>query len=79
MIVDADDYFTHLRSAMLKARRRILLVGWDFDARIEFGDCSDDGGPRTVGKFISWLVPTIAGGGVVIQGWDEHPGSDADR
>ena len=25
------------------------------------------------------LVPTIGGGGVVIQGWDEHPGSDADR
>jgi hypothetical protein len=27
----------------------------------------------------NWLVPTIGGGGVVIQGWDEHPGSDADR
>ena len=26
-----------------------------------------------------WLVPSIAGGGVVIQGWDEHPGSDSDR
>jgi adenylate cyclase len=25
------------------------------------------------------LVPSIAGGGVVIQGWDEHPGSDSDR
>jgi hypothetical protein len=25
------------------------------------------------------ISETIAGGGVVIQGWDEHPGSDADR
>jgi hypothetical protein len=25
------------------------------------------------------LVPTIGGGGVVIQGWDEHSGSDSDR
>ena len=25
------------------------------------------------------LVATICGGGVVIQGWDEPPGSDADR
>ena len=29
--------------------------------------------------YLTHLVPTIAGGGVVIQGWDEHPGSDADR
>lgn len=36
VIVDADDYFTALRSAMLKAQKRILLVGWDFDARINF-------------------------------------------
>ena len=28
---------------------------------------------------IPGLVPSIAGGGVVIQGWDEHPGSDSDR
>jgi hypothetical protein len=36
----------------------------------------------SVGKdeddLIDDLVPPIAGDGVVIQGWDEHPGSDAD-
>lgn len=56
VIVDADDYFVHLRSAMLKARRRIMLVGWDFDARINLADGAEDGAPSTVGKFISWLV-----------------------
>ena len=25
------------------------------------------------------LVPTIAGGGVVMQGWNGHPRSDADQ
>ena len=33
---------------------------------------------RTALKRKSSLVPTIAGGGVVIQGLDDHPGSDAD-
>ncbi|MFE3837272.1 phospholipase D-like domain-containing protein [Pseudogemmobacter sonorensis] len=52
-IVDAADYFTALRRAMLKARHSILMIGWDFDARIAFG--TDDpsgrgeerGGDRT--------------------------------
>jgi hypothetical protein len=34
LIVDADEYFEAARAAMLKAKRRIILVGWDFDARI---------------------------------------------
>ena len=29
VIIDAEDYFRHARSAMLKARNRIMLVGWD--------------------------------------------------
>ena len=34
VIVDADAYFAAVRSAMLKAKKRIVLIGWDFDARI---------------------------------------------
>ena len=34
VIVDAADYFAAAREAMLKAERRIMLFGWDFDARI---------------------------------------------
>eukprot|EP01034_Spumella_vulgaris_P013688 gene13688-17473_t len=57
LIVDASDYFEAGRKAMLKARRRIMLIGWDFDARIalEKSDPADDG-PETVGDFIHWLV-----------------------
>jgi len=55
-IVDADEYFRAARSAMLQAKRRILLIGWDFDARIHFAGDGQDGGPPTVGAFISWLV-----------------------
>jgi len=70
VIVDADDYFTHLRSAMLKARRRIIMVGWDFDARIKFAEEARDGGPDTIGKFISWLVKQRPGLDVHILRWD---------
>ncbi|MBN9088076.1 MAG: phospholipase [Reyranella sp.] len=55
LVVDAADYFAAARQAMLKARRRIMLVGWDFDARIELGGRLP-GEPRTLGDFILWLV-----------------------
>lgn len=70
VIIDADDYFTALRSAMLKARKRILVVGWDFDARINFAPGNLDGGPPTVGAFISWLVKQRPGLHVHILRWD---------
>ena len=34
VVVDAEDYFALMQRAMLKAKSRILLVGWDFDTRI---------------------------------------------
>ncbi|MFD3592958.1 phospholipase D-like domain-containing protein [Nocardia sp. NPDC058640] len=55
-IVDAADYFRHAKSAMLQARRRIVLIGWDFDTRIEFeprGKTLE--GPNQLGKFLAWL------------------------
>ncbi|MFY9512096.1 MAG: phospholipase, partial [Rubrivivax sp.] len=56
VIIDAADYFAALRSSMLKARRRIMLVGWDFDARIRIAPDDHDGAPPTIGRFISWLA-----------------------
>lgn len=41
VIVDAEDYFSHLRTALLSARHSVLLVGWDFDTRIAL-DRDDD-------------------------------------
>ncbi|HVF82754.1 MAG TPA: phospholipase D-like domain-containing protein [Sphingomicrobium sp.] len=71
VIVDAEDYFRAARNAMLKATEQILLVGWDFDARINFKDerCEDDG-PERVGAFISWLTTRTPGLQVHILRWD---------
>jgi len=55
VIVDADEYFRVARQAMLQAKRRILLIGWDFDARIILDHQATEG-PAPVGAFIHHLV-----------------------
>jgi phosphatidylserine/phosphatidylglycerophosphate/cardiolipin synthase-like enzyme len=71
VIVDAEDYFRHARDAMMKARHRIMLIGWDFDARIRLihkGQGKSE--PENVGAFIHWLVertPTLE---VFLLRWD---------
>lgn len=72
VVIDADAYFRAAREAMLSAKDQILLVGWDFDARIRLAwDDDHPGVPTTVGEFITWLVdrtPTLQ---VYILRWDK--------
>ncbi len=56
IIIDAEEYFRVARDAMLNAKRRVMLVGWDFDARITLVDDSADEGPKRLGAFITWLA-----------------------
>lgn len=71
LIVDADNYFRHARAAMLNARQRIMLIGWDFDTRILLGDQPPaDGGPDTLGKFVLWLVKRNPALDIYILRWD---------
>ena len=63
VVVDAAAYFELIHEAMLRARQRIFLVGWDFDSRIRLA-----GGrrwwnlprkewfPARLGAFIVWLM-----------------------
>ena len=37
VVVDAAAYFAHLQRAMMRARQRIMLIGWDFDTRVTLG------------------------------------------
>lgn len=68
-IVDAADYFVAVRQAMLQARHSILLIGWDFDARIELGG-GDDGGPRALGDFVLWLADRTPALEIRLLRWD---------
>lgn len=73
VIIDADDYFRAARQAMLTARKQILLIGWDFDARILLtrDDPPDHPeAPREVGDFITWLTDRNPELDVYILRWD---------
>ncbi|WP_410216971.1 phospholipase D-like domain-containing protein [Paracoccus sp. (in: a-proteobacteria)] len=61
VIADADDYFCTVRKAMMQARRSILMIGWDFDARIHLGEAAESE-PARLGDFVMWLArrtPTL--------------------
>ena len=70
LIVDADDYFQAGRLAMLAARRRIMLIGWDFDARIRLGGPSGLEGPEKLGDLVLWLVKRRPELEVYLLRWD---------
>ncbi len=72
VIVDAADFFAHARAAMLKARRRIMLIGWDFDARIMLtSEPRLPGEPDTLGAFITWLVRREPALEIYLLRWDK--------
>lgn len=55
-IIDAADYFRLAKQAMLGAQKRIMLIGWDFDTRIELEPEEQTlEGPNDLGEFLNWL------------------------
>ena len=54
-IVDAADYYHVAREAMLAARQRILVIGWDFDTRIPLEPEEKRGGD-SLGRFFLELA-----------------------
>ena len=56
-IIDAADYFLHVKAAMLRARHRIMLIGWDFDARTTFErGIKTIPGPNQLSAFLYWML-----------------------
>ncbi len=72
VIIDAEDYFRAARDAMLEAKHQILLIGWDFDARIRLADRSDrvPEAPEHVGAFITWLARRNPALDIHLLRWD---------
>ena len=76
VIVDCAEYFRWIREAMLNAQCRILLIGWDFDTRIDLtirepGSKRRRGDPPDrVGDFIPWLVKRRPGLQVRVLKWN---------
>ncbi|OMC16286.1 phospholipase [Mycobacterium sp. SP-6446] len=56
-IIDGADYFRHVKAAMLRAHHRIILAGWDFDARTTFERGTKTlPGPNQLGAFLYWML-----------------------
>ncbi len=72
VVIDAEAYFRHARSAMMKAKKRIMLIGWDFDAAISLirEDEAKDEGPAKIGEFINWLVEKTPELEIFLLRWD---------
>lgn len=71
VIVDAADYFDVARSAMIAAKQRIMLIGWDFDARIQLqGTDKPTEGPLNLGDFLLWLVERNPDLQIYLLRWD---------
>ena len=71
LIVDAADYFSTVRQAMMTAEKRIMLIGWDFDARVRIGpQRNPTGAPSTIGRFILWLNNHRPDLNVYLLRWD---------
>ncbi len=72
VVIDAEDYYRAAREAMLNARHQIILVGWDFDARISLAYSDDHPeAPTTVGALLTWLVRHRPELDIYILRWDK--------
>lgn len=71
LIVDAAAYFQAARAAMIRARKSILLVGWDFNPEITLprGEDGDDG-PEKLSEFMIWLADRTPGLEIRLLRWD---------
>jgi len=76
-VVDAADYFALMRDAMLAARQRIHMIGWDFDTRILVGDGRrwwnlprKRIAPARLGAFVVWLANRRKGLEILVLKWN---------
>ncbi len=76
IVVDAAAYFELMQDAMLQARQRIFLIGWDFDTRIRLArgrrwwNLPRRGRyPARLGAFVVWLVKRAPGLEVRLLKW----------
>ena len=86
VVIDGADYFDLVQRAMLRARQRILLIGWDFDTRIHltrgrrwYQRPFDRSYPSRLGSFILWLNRHRPGLEVRILKWSYSVFSMATR
>ena len=59
VLIDAAAYYGALRQALARARRSVVIIGWDIDSRTRLVGLTgkpDDGGADLLGAFLTELV-----------------------
>ncbi len=70
-LIDGEDYFGALHQAMIKARRSIIIVGWDLHSGLRLVRHEKNGDyPETLGKFLDFLARTTDGLKIYLLSWD---------
>jgi phosphatidylserine/phosphatidylglycerophosphate/cardiolipin synthase-like enzyme len=69
VLVDAADYFSRLDRALQRAERSILIIGWDFDARIRLRPQDGEEGCPPLGARLRSLVDARPGLEVRVLVW----------
>jgi phospholipase D1/2 len=71
-LIDAADYFRAFYEAALRAKRSILILGWDFNSQtqLHFDPVAPGGPPALLGDFLNYLVGRRHSLHVQVLNWD---------
>ncbi|TPW32987.1 phospholipase [Pararhizobium mangrovi] len=71
VIIDGQEYYRAVKRAVLNAKRQVVLIGWDFDTRIEIEpDEQTLEGPNRLGAFLNWIAKRRDGLQINILKWN---------
>ncbi|MEY4578333.1 MAG: hypothetical protein RL701_3036 [Pseudomonadota bacterium] len=72
VLIDAEAYFVALRSALVQARERVFILGWDVDSRTRLGseDTVKDGLPLQLLPLLQVLLDRRPELQVYVLSWD---------
>lgn len=70
-LVDGDEYFSAVRSALTQAQGTIFIIGWDIDSRMRLVPSgANDGFPEPLGDFLAALLAARPQLNAYILSWD---------
>jgi len=71
VLIDGENYFRAVRKSLAQAKQRVMLLGWDFDERVEMHDTTETpDGPLRVGAYLEWLLKNNRDLEIYILRWD---------
>ncbi len=71
VLIDGENYFRAVRKSLAQARQRIMLLGWDFDERVEMHDTAEQlEGPLRIGAYFEWLLKNNPDLEIYLLRWD---------